>query len=48
VRRVAAAYLNPDAMAILVVGDAKLVKPGLEKLNLGPVVMLDTEGQLIP
>ena len=48
VRRVAAAYLNPDAMAILVVGDAKLVKPGLEKLNLGPVVMLDTEGQAIP
>jgi len=48
VRRVAAAYLNPDAMAILVVGDAKLVKPGLEKRNLGPVVMLDTEGQLIP
>lgn len=37
VRRVAAAHLRPDRLAIVVVGDAQRIAPELEALEAGPV-----------
>jgi len=34
-------YIHPEKLAILVVGNAPEIKPGLEKLNLGPVKTID-------
>ena len=45
VQRVAAKYLDPQHMAILVVGDRKTVEPGLRSLDLGAVTVLDSEGR---
>jgi len=47
VSRLGAKLILPDDLAIVVVGDAKVVKPELEKLQLGPVVELDKEGNPI-
>jgi zinc protease len=41
-------YIHPDRMAILVVGDAKVVKPGLDELGYGPVIELDIDGNPLP
>lgn len=43
VSRVANKYLTPDKMAIVIVGDRKVIEPGLKQLEL-PIVFLDTEG----
>lgn len=43
VNRVANKYLTPDKMAILVVGDRKVIEPKLKELKL-PVMFLDSEG----
>jgi zinc protease len=40
VQRVARKYLQPDRMAIVVVGDRKAIEPGIRALNLGPVNIL--------
>ncbi len=45
--RTAARVILPDNLAVVVVGDAKTVRPELEKLNLGPIVDLDREGNVI-
>jgi zinc protease len=47
VNRVAQKYLDPSRMAILIVGDQKVIEPGLRSLdNLGAsLVLLDTEGR---
>ncbi|HYN63263.1 MAG TPA: pitrilysin family protein, partial [Candidatus Limnocylindrales bacterium] len=37
-------YIHPDHMAILVVGDAETVRPGLVELGYGPVIELDIDG----
>jgi zinc protease len=34
-------YIHPDKLAVLVVGDAPQIKPGLDELNLGPVHSID-------
>jgi len=39
--RVAAKYIHPDKMAILVVGNGPEIKPGLDELKLGPVQTVD-------
>lgn len=36
--------VHPENLAIVVVGDAKTIRPDLEQLNLGPVVELTSEG----
>ena len=41
-------YIHPDHMAILVVGDAKIVKGGLAELGYGPVIDLDIDGNPLP
>ena len=45
VNRVANCYLDPSRMAILVVGDRKVIEPGLRSLNLGDIIVLDPEGR---
>jgi zinc protease len=48
VRRAAAKTLDPATMAVLIVGDLKTIRAGVEKLNLGPLVQMDTEGKPVP
>jgi zinc protease len=46
VQRVAQKYLDPDHMAILVVGDRKVIEPGLRSLgDIGSITLLDPEGR---
>jgi zinc protease len=37
----AAKYIHPDKMAVLVVGKAEEIKPGLDELKLGPIHLID-------
>jgi zinc protease len=46
VNRVANKYLDPSKMAIVIVGDRKVVEPGLKELGY-PITILDTEGNPI-
>ena len=46
VNRVANKYLDPDKMAIVIVGDRKVIEPGLKELGR-PITFLDTEGNPI-
>lgn len=43
VNRVAKQYLDPAKMAIVIVGDRKIIEPGLKELGY-PIMILDTEG----
>jgi predicted Zn-dependent peptidase len=40
VQRVAQKYIQPDRVAVVVVGDLKTIEPGIRALNLGPVKVL--------
>ena len=37
VQRVAEKYVQPDKFAVVVVGDRKVIEPGIKALNLGPI-----------
>ena len=37
VQRVARAYIAPERMAVVVVGDLKVIEPSIQALNLGPI-----------
>ena len=37
VQRVARRYLDPTRLTVVVVGDLATIRPGIEKLGLGPV-----------
>ena len=37
VQRVARKYIQPDRFAVVVVGDRKVIEPGIRTLNLGPI-----------
>lgn len=41
VKRVADRYIQPDKLAVVVVGDRKTIEPGLKALNLGPLTVVD-------
>jgi zinc protease len=43
VRRAAAAHIEPDRLAVLVVGDRARIEPGIRALNLGEVRILGVE-----
>lgn len=45
VLRVARAHLHPEAMQVLAVGDAAAIRGPLEALALGPVLVVDADGQ---
>jgi len=42
VQRVAKTYMNPDQFAVVVVGDRKVIEPGIKALNLGPIRIVET------
>lgn len=45
VRKAAQKYLDPSTMAIVIVGDLKAIKEGLEKMHLGEMVVCDVHGK---
>ena len=47
VNRVAQKYLDPSKMAIVIVGDRKVIEPGLKELGY-PITIMDTDGNVIP
>ncbi|HVO35089.1 MAG TPA: pitrilysin family protein [Gemmatimonadales bacterium] len=48
VQRVAREYLDPDHLAIVVVGDRSRIASGLDALHEGPIVLRDLWGQAVP
>ena len=48
VRRVAKKYIDPDKLAIVIVGDSETIKEGLEALDLGPLREMTVEDVLGP
>ncbi|MCU1383911.1 MAG: peptidase domain protein [Acidobacteria bacterium] len=40
VQRVAQKYIKPDHLAVVVVGDQKVIEPGIRALNLGPITVM--------
>lgn len=47
VERAAAQNINPAKMAIVVVGDRKLIEPGIRAAKVAPVVILDQQGNVV-
>lgn len=43
VQRVARIYVQPDRLAVVVVGDRKTIEPGIRALSLGPITVLSIE-----
>jgi predicted Zn-dependent peptidase len=41
VQRVARKYVDPDRLTIVIVGDRKLIEPGLRALNPGEIIIRD-------
>ena len=42
VKRVADKYIQPDKFAVVIVGDRKVIEPGIKALNLGPITVVET------
>jgi predicted Zn-dependent peptidase len=47
VQRVARQYINPESLAIVIVGDRKNIEAGLKAVNAGPITIRDFFGQPI-
>jgi zinc protease len=45
--RVAEKYLNPERMVVVAVGDRAKIEPELSKLQFGPVLAVDMEGNVL-
>lgn len=43
VQRAAEKYIQPDKFAIVVVGDRKVIEPGIKALNLGPIKTVEVD-----
>lgn len=48
VEKAAAQYIQPDKFAVVVVGDRKVIEPGIRALKLGPIEVLTVEQLLGP
>jgi zinc protease len=48
VQRVAQKYLDPDRMAIVLVGDRAKIQQGVAALNMGPIKAMTVEDVLGP
>ena len=48
VQRVARKYIQPDRFAVVVVGDRKVIEPGIRALNLGPIKVMTVDDVLGP
>jgi zinc protease len=35
-------YIQPDKFAVVIVGDRKVIEPGVKALNLGPIKIVET------
>jgi zinc protease len=46
-QRVARQYLDTSKMAIVVVGDLKVIRPGIEQMKVGPIVVADVNGTIV-
>ena len=40
VKRVADKYIQPDKLAVVIVGDRKTIEPTVKALNLGPLTLI--------
>ncbi len=47
VQKVASQYFNPNALTWLVIGDLSKIKSKIEALNIGPVTVLDSDGNVV-
>lgn len=47
VAAVASKYINPDNTTIVIVGDRKVIEPGLRAANVAPIVIVDENGKVI-
>ncbi len=47
VNRVAQQYINPSSLAVVIVGDRKIIEQGLKSINVGPISIRDMSGQPI-
>lgn len=47
VNRVAQQYINPSSLAIVIVGDRKMIEQALKATNVGPISIRDISGQPI-
>ena len=47
VQQVASQYFNPNALTWLVIGDLSKIKAKVEALNIGPVTVLDSDGNVV-
>jgi zinc protease len=48
VEKAAGRYIQPDKFAVVIVGDRKVIEPGIRALNLGPIEILSVEQALGP
>jgi predicted Zn-dependent peptidase len=48
VQKVAATYIQPSKFAVVVVGDRKVIEPGIRALNLGPVRVMSVDEAVGP
>jgi zinc protease len=48
VQRVAQKYIQPNRFAVVVVGDRKVIEPGIRALNLGPIKPLTVDEVFVP
>ena len=48
VQRVAQKYIQPDRFAVVVVGDRKVIEPGIRALNLGPINEMPLDAVFAP
>jgi zinc protease len=46
VKRVADKYIQPGKFAVVIVGDRKVIEPGIKALNLGPITVVDAAAVL--
>lgn len=48
VQKSAVQHMDPSKMAIVIVGDRKVIEPGIRAANVAPVVVIDDEGNPVP
>jgi predicted Zn-dependent peptidase len=41
VKRAADKYIQPDRFAVVIIGDRKVIEPGIQTLNLGPITVVE-------
>jgi hypothetical protein len=47
VATVASKYIDPENISIVIVGDRKIIEPGLRAANVAPIVVVDETGKVV-